>query len=181
MNSVHFHCLLIFSIRASHGFKRIVLRGLSITFSPVLGFRTCLRDWGKINILLYPIAIRQQTAVAVSNTTWLPPLSASLPKVWIVTNKRVTNTSMGTSESKGEGILLGVWSIIIYMLMNYLPAKIRKIMYILISWISLSQWQIIQINKIDKIPTVFDLILVLNEPFFRLNPIKSPFNWNVKE
>lgn len=46
------------------------------------------------------------TAVVVSNTTWLPPLNASLPKVRMVTNKRATSTRIGTSESRGEGIFL---------------------------------------------------------------------------
>ena len=58
------------------------------------------------------MAIRQQTAVAVSSTIWLPPLRASLPNVRIVTNKRVTKTSMGTRESKGEGIFVGLCSIL---------------------------------------------------------------------
>ena len=61
----------------------------------------------------YPLLRRgTKMAVAVSNTIWLPPLRASLPNMRIVTNKRVTNTSMGTKESKGEGIFVGLCSIL---------------------------------------------------------------------
>jgi hypothetical protein len=57
--------------------------------------------------LQYPTAIRQHTAVAVSNTIWLPPTSASLPNIFIVTKSNPANTRIGTKDNKGEGILTG--------------------------------------------------------------------------
>jgi len=48
--------------------------------------------------------INTQKAVAVSKQTWLPPASASLPKMWIVTANMETRTNMGTRESKGDGM-----------------------------------------------------------------------------
>jgi hypothetical protein len=50
--------------------------------------------------------IRIQTAVVVSSDTWLPPLSASLPKVWIVANNNRTSTIIGISDTSGEGAKL---------------------------------------------------------------------------
>ena len=71
------------------------------------------------------MAIRQQMAVAVSNTIWLPPLRASLPNMRIVTNKRVTNTSMGTKESKGEDLIPEVLQIVKGLAHKFASALIR--------------------------------------------------------
>lgn len=50
------------------------------------------------------IAKIELTAVVVSNTTWLAPLNASLPNVRMVINNKNTNTRIGISERRGDGV-----------------------------------------------------------------------------
>ena len=48
-----------------------------------------------------------QQAVVNSRTTWLPPLSASLPNSRMVKNKRTIMTPRGIKESPREGCVSG--------------------------------------------------------------------------
>ncbi|EDO55239.1 hypothetical protein BACUNI_01329 [Bacteroides uniformis ATCC 8492] len=48
--------------------------------------------------------IKTHIPVVASREIWLPPLKASLPKVWMVANSIPTRKAMGNRETSGEGI-----------------------------------------------------------------------------
>ena len=51
------------------------------------------------------MAKAEQQAVVSNNTTWLPPLKASLPKMWIVKKRRITITMIGIKDNPSDGRL----------------------------------------------------------------------------
>ena len=51
------------------------------------------------------MAKAEQQAVVSNNTTWLPPLKASLPKMRIVKKRRITITMIGIKDNPSDGRL----------------------------------------------------------------------------
>ena len=52
------------------------------------------------------MAKAEQQAVVSNKTTWLPPVKASLPKMWIVKKRRITITMIGIRDNPSEGHLV---------------------------------------------------------------------------
>jgi len=49
----------------------------------------------------------EQQAVVNNNTTWLPPLSASLPNIWMVKKRSTTMTPIGINDRRMDGRVSG--------------------------------------------------------------------------